>query len=117
MLLDDINSNRHRVQSIFTRLNDSQDKNEILFILEQLVREELLPLEQFEQLSELEDMDLPAIALAIKDTKIGKGIKFLPRKLSDWKDNLQAWLEELVEMGKTEVDNKVAAVLEELLKT
>ena len=81
-----------------------------------MLREELLSLKQFEQLSELEDMDLPAIALVIKDTKVGKEIKFLPRKLSDLKNNLQTWLDELVETGKTEVRNKVAAVLEELLR-
>ena len=80
MLMDDINSNRRCVQSIFTLLGNAQDKNEILFILEQLVRGELLSLEQFEQLSELEQMDLLAIACVIKDTKVGKGIKFLPRK-------------------------------------
>ena len=43
--MDDINSIRHRVQSIFTQLDDAQDKHEILFILKQLVREELLSLE------------------------------------------------------------------------
>ena len=52
--MDDINSNRHPVQSIFTGLGNARDKNEILFILKQLVREELLSLEQFEQLSEFE---------------------------------------------------------------
>ena len=39
MLMDDINSNRHRVQFIFKQLGDAQDKNEILFILKQWVRE------------------------------------------------------------------------------
>ena len=69
MLMDDINSNRHHVQSIFTPLSNAQDKNEILFILKQLVREELLSLEQLKQLSELEQMDLPTIARVINDTK------------------------------------------------
>ena len=51
--MDDINTNRHLVQSIFTWLGDAQDTNEI-FILRQLVREELQSLEQFEQHAELE---------------------------------------------------------------
>ena len=88
--MDDINSNRHRVQSIFMQFDDAQDKNEILFNLEQFVREELL--EQFEQLSELEDMNLPAIALVIKGTRFGKGIKFLPHNVSDLRNNLQTRL-------------------------
>ena len=69
-------------------LGDAQDKNEILFIVNQLVKEELQQLEQSEHLSELEQMDLPTIARVIKNTKVGKGIKFLPRKLSDLKQQL-----------------------------
>ena len=94
MLMDDINSNRQRGQSIFKKLGNAQDKIEILFVLKQLVREELLSLEQFEQLSGLEQMDSPTISRVIKDIKVAKGIKFLHRKLS-----------ELVERGKTEVRN------------
>ena len=58
MLVDDINSNRHRVQSIFMVLDDPQDT---LFTLKQLVKEELLSPEQLTKLSELESMDLPAM--------------------------------------------------------
>ena len=50
----------------------------------------------------------------IKDTKIGQGLKYLPRKLSDLVKGLHDLLEELAETGPTEV-RKVAAVLEELL--
>ena len=115
MLMDDINSNRHLVQSIFKRMGDAQDKNEIFFILKQLVGEELLSLEQFKQHSELEDyMDLPAIAL--KRHQSYERVKFLPRKFSDLKNTLQTWLGELAETGKSEGRNKVAAVLAELLR-
>ena len=79
MLTGDIKSNRHRI-SIFTRLDDAQEKEDMLFNLKQLVAEVLLSPEQFEQLSELEQMDLPTIALVIKDTKVGQAWKFLPRK-------------------------------------
>ena len=46
----------------------------MLSIIKQLAAEELLSPEQFEQL------DLPTIALVIKDTKVGQGLKFLPSK-------------------------------------
>ena len=65
----------------------------MLFILKQLAAEELLSPEQFEQLSELEQME---------DTKVGKGLKFLPRKLTDLKQQLQIWLKGLVETGHSE---------------
>ena len=87
MLVDDINNNRYRVRSILTRLSNSQD--DIKTIAKVLAREELLSKEQFEKLTELEELDLPAVALIIKDTKIGRGIKFLPRKLSDLVKSLQ----------------------------
>ena len=64
ILLNDINSNR--VETILTRLNDAQDERDISNILEQLVREEMLSYEQFGQLCELEQMDLPTIALVIR---------------------------------------------------
>ena len=80
MLVDDINSNRHHLQSIFTRLDDAQDA---VFTLKQFVKEELLSPELFTKLSELEDMDLPAISAVINETKIGQGLKFLPQTLVD----------------------------------
>ena len=73
-------SKRYRVQSIFTRLDDEEDT---LFTLMVLVKEEFLLLEQFTKLSQLEDVDLPAIAAVIKETKIGEGLKFLQRTLVD----------------------------------
>ena len=88
MLTGDIKSNRYRVHSIFTRLDVAQDKEDLLFILKQLAAEELLSPEQFEQLSDLEQMDLPTIALVIKDIKVGQGLKCLPRKLTDLKQQL-----------------------------
>ena len=96
MLTGDIKSNRYRVHSIFTRLDDAQDQGDLLFIVKQLAAEELLSTEQFEQLSEFEQMNLPTIALAIKDTKVEQGLKFLPRKLSDLKQQLRIWLKDLV---------------------
>ena len=107
---------QQRVHSIFTRLDDAQDNEDMLFILKQLAAEESLAPEQFEQLSELEQMDLPTIALVIKDTKVGQGLKFLPRKLTDLKQQLQIWLKYFVETGHSETRKQVAAVLEELLK-
>ena len=114
MLVDDINNNQYRVKSIL-RLSNSQD--DIKNILEMLVREELLSEEQFEKLVKLEDtFDLPAVTLVIKDTKIGQGLKFLPRKMTDLVKSLQRLLTELVETGSSTVRNNVTAVLEELLR-
>ena len=76
MLLDDIEKNRHRVERIFERLVDTENKDEMLHVLKTLVREEHLSGEQFEQLAELEDLDLDTIKEVITETKVGEGIKF-----------------------------------------
>ena len=50
---------------------DAEDKDEMLTILQMLVREGHLSHEQFKQLRELEDPDLEKITEVIMDTKIG----------------------------------------------
>ena len=75
MLLDDIKCNSYRVLYIFTRLDDAQDKDDMLSNLKQLAAEELT------------DMDLPTIALIIKDCKVGQGLKFLARNYLIWNNN------------------------------
>ena len=114
MLVDDINKNRYRVKSILTTLNNAQeDKQDIKNALERLAREELLSEEQFQKIGKLEEsFDLPAVALIIKDSKIGQGMEFLPRKMNDLVKNLQLLLEELTETGKSALGNKISGVLE-----
>ena len=91
ILLYDIDNNRYRVNSILRRLNNSQD--DIKNVLKTLIREELLSEEQFKKLNNLEEkFDLYAVALVIKDTKIGRGLKFLPRKMNDLVTSLQTLL-------------------------
>jgi hypothetical protein len=52
----------------------------------------------------------------MKHTKVGWGLKFLPRKLNDLVKSLQVSLEELAETERSDVRTKVGAVLEELLR-
>ena len=81
MLLNDIAKNRQRVQSIFRRLNKAEDEN----TLTQLVRQQLLSPEQCEKLKEESDaeLDLNVIADVIKNTKVGRGFKFLPTTIDN----------------------------------
>ena len=119
MLLEEIARNRYRVQSIMRRTADAMgQKEEMAFILKRLAREELLSDEQYLKLAQLDIDDINSSRLAniIKETKIGQGIKFLPRKLSDLTKQLQISLEELAKSGASAVRNKVRAVLEELFR-
>ena len=86
ILLDDIARNRHRMQSIMRRTADAMGKKEeMAFIPKQLDCDELLSEEQYLKLAQISVDELTSSRLAdiIKETKIGQGIKFLPRKLSD----------------------------------
>ena len=110
MLLNDIADNRHRVQTILTRLKDNgKDEN----TLKQLVREQLLSPEQYEKAAAA--LDLTAIADIIKDTKVGRGLKFLPRTVDDLKKKLQVLLNEIATKGIDAIKKELIAILDELL--
>ena len=117
MLLGDIEKNRYRVEQIFQRLMDAEDKEEMLTVLSALVREGHLSDEQFERLAELEDPDLPTIKEVTTNTKVGGGLKFLPRTISNLRYTLQSLLTELKESGSATLKSKItASIMDELLR-
>ena len=70
-LLNDIKKNRYRVYWILLRLNDVQgDEDMLTNALQQLAREELLSPDQYKNVNELEEINLPAIADIMKETKL-----------------------------------------------
>ena len=112
MLLDDIAKNRYRAEQIIQRIMDVENKDQRAIILQMLVHEGHLSDEQFEQLCELEDPDLEKISEIIMDTKIGQGLNFLPRTISNLPHSLHSLLAELEENGL--IKSKLASILEEL---
>ena len=71
--------------------------------------------EQFKKLSALQDLtDLKEVADIVKDTKVGQGLKFLPRTLDGLHKSWQLLQEELDETGSAMIINCLAAVLQEL---
>ena len=85
MLIDGINKNRYRIESIFRRLDEAEVGE--LSILKGLVRECLLSDKQFGKLVELDVSDFLAVALVIKDTKVGQGVKFLPNTMKSLRES------------------------------
>ena len=117
MLVNDIAHNRYRVKSIFTRLNDVSDKDDWLIILKELVKDELLSVEQFEKLAEFEEIDLPTVSAVIKETKVGQSLKFLPTTIGNLRKNLHSLLTELAETGKSVLkEHKITGLLDELYR-
>ena len=112
MLIDVINKNRYRIESIFRRLDEAEDDE--LSISEGLVSEGLLSDKQFEKLVELDVLDFPAVALVIKGTKVGQGVKFLPNTMKSLRESLGTLSKELIDTGNAVIKTQLIPVLEEL---
>ena len=87
-LINDLDKNKYRVVTIFTRLQNAKDKEDEKNILKQLASEELLSAGQYNQLSQLDEIEPRSIANIIKGTKIGRGLMHMPVGTSDLKDEL-----------------------------
>ena len=111
MLIDGINKTRYHIESIFRRMEAEDDE---LNILKGLVREGLLSDKRFEKLVELYVSDLPAVALIIKDTKVGQGVKFLSNTMKSLRESLGTLSKELIDKGSAMIKTQLIPVLEEL---
>ena len=121
MLLGDIVKNRARVKEIVTRFSRAaaagDDKKARLWTLAQLAKEELLSEQQYFKLAEMVDeIGIEQLIDVIKETKIGEGIDFLPRKTEHLIDTLREWMQEFAENGGIALQNRISSVLNELLR-
>jgi ferritin len=118
ILVNDISKNRVRVREIVRRFNRAGDDSKSrLWIIEQLAKEELLSEQQYFKLAEIiDEIDIKQLTDVIRETKIGQGMNFLPRKTGDLIDSLREWMQEFVEKGGTVLQNKISSVLNELLQ-
>ena len=81
------------------------------------MQEEPLSEQQYFKLAEvIDELDINHLSDVIKETKIGQGMNFLPRKTGELLDTLREWLLEFVENGGTALQGKISAVLNELLQ-
>ena len=116
MLVNDIAGNRPRVKEIVNRFNQAgDDKKTRVSVLASLAKEELISEQQYSKLiEEIDAMDIKKLTDIIRETKIGRGMNFLPRKTDVLIDTLQQWLQELVENGGTVLKNHISSLLNEL---
>ena len=86
--------------------NDSKSR---LWIIEQLAKEELLSEQQYFKLVEIiDEIDIKQLTDVVRETKIGQGMNFLPRKTGDLINSLREWMQEFVEKGGTVLQNKIS---------
>ena len=83
-------------------------------ILKRLVRERLISEEQYDALSEDDNLNLDKVISVIKTTKIGRGINFLPRKTEDLQKKLYDWATSYTDEQQPDLKKKIIAALDEL---
>ena len=118
MLVNDIAKNRERVREIVNRFNQAGDDSKSrLWIIEQLAKEKLLSEQQYFKLAEvIDEIDIEQLTDVIRESKIGQGMDFLPRKTGELFDTLREWIQEFVENGGTTLQNKISSLLNELFQ-
>ena len=116
MLVKDIEKNKYRIITIFSRLQNARDKEDEQYILKRLGREELLSPEQVSQLSKLEEINSQSIADVIKETKVGQGLLHLPTKIIDLRDKLMKAMREYTKTNHSSTLKQLVAFLEELFR-
>ena len=116
MLVNDIAGNRSRVKEIVNRFNQAgDDKKTRVSVLASLAKEELISEQQYSKLiEEIDAVDIKKLTDVIRESKVGQGMDFLPRKTDALIDMLQQLSEELVEKGGDFLKNKISSLLNEL---
>ena len=115
ILLKDLSDNRYRIERILTRLNSASTEEEYVDQLGHLTGEKFLSMDQYDQLkaSSRANRDISHVANIIKMSKIGRGIKFLPRTRRGLYESLNSALDDAFD--KTMLKKEFLAILDELL--
>ena len=119
MLLEEITRNRARVQEIVNRMGlvlDAAVEADVLLLLKQLTSEGHLSLDQNFKIIEMKDLTMNKLITVIKETKIGRGLDFMPRKTSELLNQLKLWVSEFAEKGTSILRAQILAALDELLQ-
>ena len=116
ILLKTVDENRYRVENILTRLNRALNEEQFLDALQALSREDLLSRDQYDQLkSKGHSIGISNIANIIKSTKLGRGIRFLPRLSRDLKQTLRDIAGESNKSTCFVLKKEFLAIIDELL--
>ena len=114
ILLKDLSDNRYRIERILTRLNSASTEEEYVDQLGHLTGEKFLSMDQYDQLKASKaNRDISHVANIIKMSKIGRGIKFLPRTRRGLYESLNSALDDAFD--KTMLKKEFLAILDELL--
>ena len=120
MALKDIKKNFFRVSDILRRMQvilDNEDRTvkDVTDGLKDLLRENLISMEMYNQLLDLSNnLDIDQIAAVIKTAKIGRGFKFLPRETAELERKLEICGAIYYEEPTPQLKQRIFAILHEL---
>ena len=119
MVLKDIFKNRYRVTNIVERMDGvlshpNVSAKDVSDVLKSLLREGFISKEQYDVLSEDDNLNLDKVISVIKTTKIGRGINFLPRETSDLQKKLCDWATSYPDEQQPDLKGNIMAALHEL---
>ena len=114
--MKNIEENRYIINNILTRLIRALNEEQFLNALEVLSRDGLLSLNQYNQLKlSGHSIGISNIANIIKSTKLGRGLRFLPRLNRDLKQTLNDIAAESNESTCFVLKKELLAIIDELL--
>ena len=94
-----------------------EDPDDVSRAIKDLFRAELINDEQFQQLLDKNDtLDMDDLIFVIKSTKVGRGLKFLPRDVAELKSKLRESCDKYDEdpTDPQRLKKKIMAILDEL---
>ena len=121
MILRDIRQNRQRVEDVIKRTSlifeNEVNTEEKLKILTRLYMDELISEEQYEKLNKkVDDLDMEMIISELKNTKVGRGLSFLPNTIAKLKEKAKDWIANYAKEKTANLRTKLLAILDELLQ-
>ena len=119
-ILKDIQENRIRIDNAIRPMafifEGSNNAEEQLRHLNHMLRMEMIDEEQHAALLKEEELDLDKFIKHLKEVKVVRGLKFLPRLTDGLFNKLEDWLESFKEKKTRQLKEKLNAVLDELLQ-
>ena len=96
---------------------DSNNREDLLHHINHMIRQKVINEEQGKELLKEEELDLDKFINQLKQVKVGRGLKFLPRLTNGLLDKRKEWLVSLKkEKNSKQLKCNLMAVLDELLQ-
>ena len=120
-ILNDIRENQYRVTNAIRPMvlifEDSKNREDLLHHINHMIRQKVITEEQGKELLKEEELDLDKFINQLKQVKVGRGLKFLPRLTNGLLDKRKEWLVSLKkEKNSKQLKCNLMAVLDELLQ-